>query len=152
MISVTGNGNSSFGHASLRLRKSMQMRIDPFFLVTGTMLETQSGCCSLRINPESISLRTSCPMASIMYGRKRLCGCLTGFASALMLRRCIATFGSMPGMSSQCQAKTSIYSLMRAIRWREGVTNVYGLQVGLVAHIDLEQGIICGRLVLFDAV
>src|SRR5438270_17727 len=59
MISVMGNGNSSFGHASLRFRKSMQIRIDPFFLVTGTMLETQSGCCSSRINPESISSLSS---------------------------------------------------------------------------------------------
>src|SRR4051812_47470857 len=34
---------------------------------------------------------------------------------------------------------------------REGVTDIYGLRVGLVAHMNLEQGIICGWLSLFEA-
>src|SRR3954466_2493767 len=137
MISVTGNGNSSFGHASLRLRKSMQMRIDPFFLVTGTIFETQSGCCSSRINPESISFRTSCSMASIMLGRKRLWGCLTGFVPTLMLRRCIATLGSKPGMSILPYEDDQVSLLFL----REGVTDIYGFRVGLITHTNLEQGI-----------
>src|SRR3954464_15090308 len=78
MISVTGSGNSSFGHASLRFRKSMQMRIDPFFLVTGTIFETQSGCCSSRINPEPITFGPFCSLASILSARKRFWGFLGG--------------------------------------------------------------------------
>nr|GMC86547.1 hypothetical protein RchiOBHm_Chr6g0263221 [Ipomoea batatas] len=41
--SVMGSGKSSFGHATLRSRKSTHTRIWPFFLRTGTMLDIQGG-------------------------------------------------------------------------------------------------------------
>ena len=84
-------GNSSLGHASFRPQKLMQTRIFPFFFVTGTILATQSGCSSSLIKPEPISFLTSDWIAFIIFGRNYRCCCLTGFASGLMLRRCIAT-------------------------------------------------------------
>ena len=59
MTSVIGKGNSSLGQALFRSRKSMQIRIFSFFLATGTMLATQSGCYSSLMKPESISFLTS---------------------------------------------------------------------------------------------
>ena len=99
MTSVIGRGNSSLGQASFRYRKSMQIRIFPFFLATGTILPTQLGCCSSLMKPESIIFLTSDWIAYIISGRNRRCSCLTGFTSKLMLRWCIATWGSRPGIS-----------------------------------------------------
>ena len=44
----------------------------PFFLRTGTMLATQSGCCSSRMKPHTMSLWTSASIASIMFGQSSL--------------------------------------------------------------------------------
>ena len=46
MTPVMGNKNSYLGQAALRSQKSMQTLIFPFFFSTGTILATQSGCCS----------------------------------------------------------------------------------------------------------
>jgi len=100
MTSVIGRENSSLGHALFRSWKLMQTLIFPFFLVTGLILATQSGCYSSLIKPKSISFLTSNWIVSIISGRNCHCCCLTGFASGLMLRRCIATWGSSLGMSS----------------------------------------------------
>jgi len=75
----------------LGVENSMQTWIFPFFLVTGTILATQSRCCSSLIKLEFISFLTSDWIASIISGQNRRCCCLTGFVSELMLRRCIAT-------------------------------------------------------------
>ena len=93
-------GEFIFRHASFRSRKSMQIWIFPFFLATGTILATQSGCSSSLMKPESMNFLTSDWIASIISGRNYRCCCLIGFTSELMLRQCIATRGSSPGMSS----------------------------------------------------
>nr|GLL39578.1 hypothetical protein RchiOBHm_Chr6g0263221 [Ipomoea trifida]GMC57760.1 zinc finger BED domain-containing protein RICESLEEPER 2-like [Ipomoea batatas]GMC68224.1 zinc finger BED domain-containing protein RICESLEEPER 2-like [Ipomoea batatas]GMD68309.1 zinc finger BED domain-containing protein RICESLEEPER 2-like [Ipomoea batatas] len=69
--SVMGSGKSSFGHATLRSRKSTHTRIWPFFLRTGTMLDIQVGYFTSRINPASISLLTSPSIEGMSSGRKR---------------------------------------------------------------------------------
>ena len=69
----------------------MQTQIFSLFLVTRTILPTQTGCYSFLIKPESISFLTSDWIASIISGRNRRCCCLTGFVSGLMFRQYIAT-------------------------------------------------------------
>jgi len=66
MTSMIERGNSPLRHASFRSQKSMQTRIFPFFLVTGTILATQLGCCSSLIKSEFISFLTSDWIAFIL--------------------------------------------------------------------------------------
>jgi len=73
MTSVIRRENSSLGQTSFRSRKLMQTRIFPFFLVTGTILATQSGCCSYLMKSESISFLTSDWIASIISRRNPRC-------------------------------------------------------------------------------
>jgi len=62
---------------------------------------------------KSMSFLTSNSIAFMISGQNCHCYCLTGFAFELILRRCIGTKGSCPGISSKFQAKTSIYSCIR---------------------------------------
>ena len=94
----------------------MQIQIFSFFLGTRMILATHSGCCSSLTKSESISFLTSDLIASMISRRSCCYCCLSGLASRLMLRRCIAIWGSSRGMSSQFQTKTSIYSRMSYIR------------------------------------
>ena len=55
MTSVIDNENSSSRQAALRSQKLMQTLIFLFFLRMGTILATQSGCCSSRMKPRSMS-------------------------------------------------------------------------------------------------
>ena len=50
-ISMFGSGNASLGYALLRFRKSIQLRIYPFFFLTGTMFESHFGCVIGLMNP-----------------------------------------------------------------------------------------------------
>jgi len=94
MTSVIRRGNSSLGQASFRSRKLMQTQIFLFFLVIETILAIQSGCCSFLMKSESISFLTYDWIASIISGQNHHCCCLTGFASGLILKQCIVTWGS----------------------------------------------------------
>jgi len=96
---LTSVNNSLLGQATFRSRKSMQIRIFPFFLGTGIMLATQSRCYSFLMKPESMTFLTFDLIASIISGRNRRCCCLTSLASGLMLRWCIAIWESSLGMS-----------------------------------------------------
>ena len=100
MTSVMGNENLFLGEAILRSWKSIQIQIFLFFLSKGTMLATQSGCCSSRMKPYLMSFCTSASLASMMSGQNHRCYYLTGLASSLMLRWCMATWGSKPCMFS----------------------------------------------------
>jgi len=100
ITSMIGRENSSLGQAAFRSQKSMQIWIFSFFLGTGTMLATQSGYCSSLTKSESMSFLTSDSIASIILGRNHHCCYLTGLVFGLMLRRCIAIWGSSPGISS----------------------------------------------------
>ena len=113
MTSVIGRGNTSLGQAAFRSRKSMQIRIFSFFLGTEMKLATQSECCHFLTKLKSMSFLTSNSIAFMISGQNCHCYCLTGFAFELILRRCIGTKGSCPGISSKFQAKTSIYSCIR---------------------------------------
>jgi len=97
---VMCNKNSSLGQTVLRSRKLVQTLIFLFFLRMGTMLATQSGCCSPRRKPHSMSLWISVSIAAIMWGPNCHYYWLTGSLSSLMLKRCITTWGSRPGISS----------------------------------------------------
>ena len=96
MTSVIGRGNSSLDkqHSDHRNRCKL------FFLGTRMMLDTQSGRCSSLTKSESMNFLTSDSIASMFSRLNHHCCCLTGFTSGLMLRPCIGTCGSRPGMSS----------------------------------------------------
>ena len=107
-------GNSSLGQASFRSRKSMQTRIFSFFLVTRTILATQSGCCSSLMKPESISVLTFDWITSIISEWNYRCCYLTGFASRLMLKWCIALEDQ--AQAYPCSSKQRhLYTLARDI-------------------------------------
>ena len=89
-MSMFGSGNSSFGHALLRFRKSTQHLICPFFFLTGTMFDSHFECSM---------------------------GCIIGFTPGSTLRACATKLGSKPGISLYSQVKTSTYSFKSATSW-----------------------------------
>ena len=95
-----GEGIRLWDRLHLDRENRCKSRSSHFFLVMGMMLATQSRCYSFLMEPESISFLTFDWIASIISGRNHRCCCLTSFTFELMLRRCIATRGSKPGMSS----------------------------------------------------
>ena len=75
------NHNVNDGQRKFILRTSYikLIKVDvifPFFLRTGTMLATRSGCCSSRMKPYLMSLWTSVSIASMMSDRNCRCYCL----------------------------------------------------------------------------
>ena len=116
MTSVIRRENSSLGQVAFRSWKSKQTWIFLFFLGTGMMLATQSGCCFFLTKLESMVFLTFDLISLMISGQNLHCCCLTDFASELILRWCLVACGSSLGMSSLFQAKMSIYSRMRCIR------------------------------------
>ena len=92
---VIGRGNLSLGQATFSSQKLLQIRIFSFFLGTNTMFATQSGACSSLIKLESMSFLTFDLIVSIISRRNHHYCCLTGFASGLMLSRCMAIVGQV---------------------------------------------------------
>jgi len=93
----------------------MLIRIFPFFLGTGTILAIQSECYSSLTKLESVSFFDLWFDCFHNLGMELSLLLLTSLVSELMLRWCIAIWGSSLGMSLEFQAKKSIYSRMSCI-------------------------------------
>jgi hypothetical protein len=66
--SIKGVGKLSLGQAWLRLRKSVQMRIVPYFLLMGTGLETHDMYAMGYMNPATHSFPISYLIATTLDG------------------------------------------------------------------------------------
>ena len=115
-ISILGKGKQSLGHASLRSVKSMHIFHFPWDLGTITGFASHSGYWISCMNLASNNLSTSALMASYLFGAKPLFFCLTGFLLGSTLNWCVMTWGSISGMSTAVQAKTSLLFLRNWMR------------------------------------
>src|SRR3989337_647678 len=107
---MRGRGKGSLGQSLLSALKSTHRRQDLSFFGTITRFASQSGCFISLMNPASISLASSFPIACHLGSEKRRSVCLTGLYPFNILRLCSANLRGIPDISEGCQANISQFS------------------------------------------
>ena len=92
----------------------MHRRQDLSFFVTIARFASQSGCFIYLLNPASINLASSSPIAWRLGSEKRRSVCLTGLYPFNILRLCSANLRGIPGISEGCQANMPQFSRRNA--------------------------------------
>jgi len=128
-----------------------------FFLKTGTMLETQSGCCSSQMKPHSMSFWTSASVASNDVRSKLL---------LLLFNRLSIRF-DVDMMHDHLRIETRhvfvspskdvyifFYKRYKILLLHRRQTFTYrdGLWVYLITHINLDYFFLCRRIALFKMI
>ena len=105
-----GEGEGILRAGLIEVLESMHRCQDLSFFGTITRFASQSGCFISLMNPASISLASSSPIACLLGSEKCRRACLTGLNPFRIFKLCSASLRGIPGMSEGCQAKMSQFS------------------------------------------
>ena len=106
-VSMRSSGYSSFGHALLRMVKSMHIRHLPFFFSTITTFASHSGYCTSQMTPASSNFCTSACAAFYLSSDIGRGLCFAGLAFGFTLSVCSMTPRLTPRKSDEDHANMS---------------------------------------------